>query len=112
MPINDGWISLVIAGSLIVLFFIVGFYWIFQKVIISEKGIKVLLLNRVLKECTWEEVGSIEKAVYWRFPAVRVKLTNGKEIHLDRRKCIERAIEHYSNMRIKSIDEVDEPWIA
>ena len=38
---NYGWISLVAAASLMCLFFIVGFYWIFQRVIIDENGIKV-----------------------------------------------------------------------
>ena len=46
---NLGWILLVAPLSLYVLFFLFGFYWIFQKVIIDERGIKITLLNKILK---------------------------------------------------------------
>ena len=51
---NFGWILLVISISLIVLFFLLGFYWIFQKVLINEKGIQIVLLNKIIKECYCE----------------------------------------------------------
>ena len=42
---NFGWILLIISLSLIVLFFLIGFYWIFQMVYIDESGIKIIFIN-------------------------------------------------------------------
>ena len=42
---NYGWLLLIFSIFLIILFFIIGFYWIFQKVIFDEKGIKIVFFN-------------------------------------------------------------------
>ena len=98
---NFGWILLVISISLIVLFFLLGFYWIFQKVLINEKGIQIVFLNKIIKECYWKEIESIEDANIMKNPAIRIKLFNGSEIHLDKRKSIIAAIELCSNRIVK-----------
>ncbi len=97
---NFGFILLIIALSLIALFFLIGFYWLFQKVIIDEKGIKIIFINKVLKKYKWEEVEIIEEANIMRNPALRIKLVNGLEIHLDKRKSIIKAIKKYSQKDI------------
>lgn len=93
---GSGWILLVIAVSLIILFFLFGFYWIFQRVIINEEGVKIFFLKKVIKKYTWDEVESIEEANIMRNPALNIKMMNGSEVHLDKRKAIIRTIEFYS----------------
>ncbi len=97
---NFGWILLVISFALIALFFIIGFYWIFQKVSIDESGIKILFINKIIKEFKWKEIESIGNANILRNPAIRIKNFNGAEIHLDKRKKIIELIERYSQNKI------------
>lgn len=86
--------------GLIASFFIFGFYFIFQKVIINEDGIKIVLIHKLMREHKWEEIETIEEANIMKNPALRIKLFNGSEIHLDNRKKIVNAIEKYSNKEI------------
>lgn len=89
-----GWILLVSPLSLIVLFFLIGFYWIFQKVIIDEMGIKIILLHKIIKESKWKKIDAIEEANIMKNPTIRIKLIDGSKIHLDKRKSIMKAIEN------------------
>lgn len=98
---NFGWVLLIISLCLIILFFLIGFYWIFQKVFIDENGIKVLFLNKIIKQYDWKEINIIEEANIMRNPAIRIKTINGSEIHLDRRKKIIKVIEKYSHILIE-----------
>ena len=86
--------------GLIASFFIFGFYFIFQKVIINEDGIKIVLIHKLMREHKWEEIETIEEANYMKNPALIINLVNGSEIHLDNRKIIVNAIEKYSNIKI------------
>ncbi len=97
---NTGWILLIISFVLISLFFLIGFYWIFQKVNFDENGIKITFINKIIKECKWTDVLDIEIANIMRNPALRIKLTNGSEIHLDKRQCIIKVIEKYLQKKI------------
>ena len=97
---NNGWILLIISLSLIALFFLIGFYWIFQMVSIDESGIKILFKSRIIKQLKWEEIDAIEEANIMRNPALRIKAFDGTEIHLDKRKQIVKAIEIYSQNKI------------
>ena len=83
---NFGWILLIISLSLIVLFFLIGFYWIFQKISIDEGGIKIYFMNKIVKQLKWEEIDIIEEANIMRNSAIRIKALNGTQIHLDKRK--------------------------
>ena len=58
---NFGWILLIISLSLIALFFLIGFYWIFQIVSIDEHGIKILFKRKIVKQLKWEEIDTIEE---------------------------------------------------
>ncbi|MBO5286934.1 MAG: hypothetical protein J6B34_02290 [Clostridia bacterium] len=95
-----GWILLVAPLSLFVLYFSLGSFWIFQKVVIDEMGIKIVLFRRVIRESKWEEIDTIEEANIMKNPAIRIILTNASEIHLDKRKSIIRAIEKYSQKNV------------
>lgn len=97
---NDGWILLVISFALIALFFLIGFYWIFQKVYIDESGIKIFFINKIIKELKWKKIESIENTNIMRNPAIRIKTFNGNEIHLDKRKKIIELSERYSQNKI------------
>lgn len=82
------------------LFFLIGFYWIFQIVYIDESGIKILFKSRIVKQLKWEEIDTIEEANIMRNPALKIKAFDGTEIHLDKRKQIVKAIEIYSQNKI------------
>ena len=93
-----GWIMLVAPLSLFILYFLIGFYWIFQKVIIDDNGIRIILINKIIKECKWYEIDIIEEANIMKNPAIRIKNIDGTEIHLDRRKNIIKVIEKHSKI--------------
>lgn len=97
---NLGWIMLVAPLSLFILYFLIGFYWIFQKVIIDDNGIRIILINKIIKECKWYEIDIIEEANIMKNPAIRIKNIDGSEIHLDKRKSIIQALEKYSKKKI------------
>lgn len=91
---------MVISFALIALFFLIGFYWIFQKVSIDESGIKILFINKIINEFKWKEIEPIENTNIMRNPAIRIKNFNGTEIHLDKRKKTIKLIERYSQNKI------------
>ena len=95
-----GWIMLVAPLSLFILYFLIGFYWIFQKVIIDDNGIRIILINKIIKECKWCQIDIIEEANIMKNPAIRIKNIDGTEIHLDKRKSIIQALEKYSKKKI------------
>ena len=95
-----GWILLIVALFLIISFFLLGFYWIFQKVIIDEKGIKIVIIHKILKDYTWNEISIIEETNIMKNPALRIKILDGSEIHLDKRKSIIETIKKYSGKNI------------
>ena len=95
-----GWIMLVAPLSLFILYFLIGFYWIFQKVIIDDNGIRIILINKIIKECKWYEIDIMEEANIMKNPAIRIKNIDGTEIHLDKRKSIIQALEKYSKKKI------------
>ena len=97
---NLGWIMLVAPLSLFILYFLIGFYWIFQKVIIDDNGIRIILINKIIKECKWYEIDIIEEANIMKNPAIRIINIDGTEIHLDKRKSIIQALEKYSKKKI------------
>ena len=95
-----GWIMLVAPLSLFILYFLIGFYWIFQKVIIDDNGIRIILINKIIKERKWCQIDIIEEANIMKNPAIRIKNIDGTEIHLDKRKSIIQALEKYSKKKI------------
>ena len=97
---NFGWILLIISLSLIALFFLIGFYWIFQITFIDEHGIKILFKSKIVKQLKWEEIDTIEEANIMRNPEIRIKALNGTQIHLDKRKKIIKVIEIYFQKKI------------
>ena len=97
-----GWILLVIAVSLVILYFSVGGYWIFQKVEFSKKGIKITLFGKTIQEVLWEDVEDIVRRNIMRNPAYVIVTKDTKEIHLDARSKIRNAIIFWGNEKTKS----------
>lgn len=93
---NSGWILLVIICMVFILFFLLGFYWIFQKVVIDNEGIKIVLLGKTLKYVEWNKIESIEKSNWMRNPVLKIKtLDDPYYIHLDYRKKIIAAVKMF-----------------
>jgi hypothetical protein len=93
------WVLLVIICMVFILFFLLGFYWIFQKVVIDNEGIKISLLNRTLKSLRWDEIISIKEVNHMRAPALEIEKYDGFKIYLDKRKNIINAIKQYYEMK-------------
>lgn len=57
---NNGWILLAFCVIVTFLFFAIGFYWIFQIVIIDRQGIKVIIMGKVIRNVPWDDVADIQ----------------------------------------------------
>jgi hypothetical protein len=88
---------------LVLLFFIVGFYWIFQIVEINSSGIVVKLFNRVIRSIRWEDVEDIRYANHFRNPVYNIIIKENKILYLDYRKKIKNAIICWGNDDIKEM---------
>ena len=98
---GNGWILLALAISLIILYFCIGFYWIFQKVEISNNGIEITILKKVIQKIKWDDVDDIIYTSVMRNPAYVIIIKESKKINLDSRKKIKNAILHFGNEKIK-----------
>lgn len=87
-------ILLFLTIALVFIYFIVGFYWIFQVVEFSEKGINIKLLKKELKFIYWSDITSIEKTSKMRNPAIKI-ISKQFIICLDDRKSILNIINYY-----------------
>ena len=98
---NNGWYLLIIAFSLIVLFFIFGGYWIFQTVEIDAKGIKTKIFKKIIRSVSWDDITEIKYASVMRNPAYVLSIDNEKNLNLDSRKSIKKAMNYYAPKSIK-----------
>lgn len=98
---NYGWILLVISAIIAFLYFGIGFYWIFQKVIITNNSIRIILLGRTISEYLWTDVANIKKSNHLRNPTLKITLKNGNFLYLDDRKKIRYAITTISKIDIE-----------
>ena len=94
---NNGWLLIACAVVVILIFFAMGFYWIFQMVEIDAKGIQVSFLGKQIRNVCWEQVEEIKPMTVLRNPAYVLLIRGEKNLNLDRRKKIRQAIEHYSD---------------
>lgn len=83
---NYGWIILIFIGALPLLFVIIGFYWIFQKVIIDENGVRVMFMNTLLHYYHYYEIEKYEFSNVMRNPSITIIMKDGKRLNIDRRK--------------------------
>ena len=94
---NNGWILLMFVAGVVVLFFVIGFYWIFQKIQIDEKGLHVKISRKTVRTILWSDVVCIEAKTVMKNSAYVVIVRNQKRLNLDRRKKILDAIRLYYN---------------
>lgn len=88
-------ISYMIGLPLITIIF--EFYWIFQFVSFDDLGIKIYLLNHLIKDVKWTDVKYIMYSNYMYNPTISLFLKNGSRINFDRRKKIVAVI--HKNMK-------------
>ena len=98
---NYGWILLIISAIIAFLYFGIGFYWIFQKVIITNNSIRIIFLGKTIREYLWTDVANIKKSNHLRNPALKITLKNGNFLYLDDRKKIRYAITTISKIDIE-----------
>ena len=93
---NYGWVSLIVIAATLCLFFILGFYWIFQKVTIDENGIRIMFFNKILSKCSFDEIENYKIESFMKMPTITIRTKSGKHIHLDRRNKILKCLESYN----------------
>lgn len=86
--------------SSILLYMVLGFYSIFQSVIIEQSGISICFFNKTIQKFRWDNIASIQNSNNDRNPAYKIVHKNGKVMYLDKRKAIKKAIETYYSREI------------
>ena len=92
---NNGWLLLVISAIIVFLFFAIGFYWFFQKVVIDKNGITILFFNKIIKHIAYCEVEKCKITFVMRSPSITIYTINKKHINLDHRKKITESLRYY-----------------
>ena len=91
------------------MFFIIGFFWIFQIIVIEKNGIEVRFFKITLRKIEWNEVEGIEYDSIMRNPAYIIKVKNSKNLNIDSRKKIKKALKYYGTKSIENmIDNLQE----
>lgn len=98
---GNSWLLLVFSVGIILLFFVIGFYWIFQVIEIDPHGICVKILQKTIRTIPWEEVVVIEERTVMKNPAYVVIVRDQEDLNLDKRKKVLSAIRFYSNDKIE-----------
>ena len=93
---NYGWVLLVIIPATFVLYFIIGFYWIFQTVTLDEKGIRVKFFNKTLKEFDIKDIDCFTIGTLYRNPIIAIQRKDGTRLNLDKRKKIIDYLKSYN----------------
>jgi len=95
----DSKITIIVIVGLLsphIIYFIVGFYWAFQKISIDKDAIVFYLFNRKIKELPWEEVEEISSnRIRIQFYVIKEKDKN-KYYNIYMSKAIESLINKYA----------------
>ncbi len=81
--------------AMLLLHLVLGFKFIFQYVIIDDRGISVCFFKKTLQRFRWTDIASIQKSSFARIRSYKIVLQNENFIYLERRKAIKEAIETY-----------------
>ena len=101
---NNGWILLTFAALLLILYFLIGFYWLFQKVEINNTGIKITLFHKILRNVAWKNIEEIKYTSFMRNPACVLKVKGEKNLNLDGRKAIKTVILYFANKNFENVE--------
>lgn len=90
-------ISIIIFSMIgaLLLYFAVGFYFLFQIVVIDDFGIRVKFFSKTIRNIPWEKVESVEAYHPGRGTVLRVIVRGEVPLWLDWRKKIRNAIGAY-----------------
>ena len=64
-------IVLSMIGALLI-FFAIGFYWVFQIAVIDESGITIQLFTKKLRHVSWNQITAIERSNRFRNPEIKI----------------------------------------
>ncbi len=92
---NYGWVCLVFIGTTLLLYFIIGFYWIFQTVAIDEKGVRVKFFNKTLKEFDIKDIECFAIGSIFRNPIIAIQRKDGDRLNIDKRKKALECLKYY-----------------
>ncbi len=84
----------------LVLYLLIGFYWVFQMIEVDERGIKVKLFSKTIRDISWDNIESITYGGVLRNPAYIIKVKNQKGLNIDSRKKIKQAFSFYGKREI------------
>ena len=98
-----GWVLLILSVALVALYFILGFYWIFQKIEIDRIGIKQTFCKKTIKEVLWENIDDITCTTVMKNPAYVITFNNTERLVLDKREKIRDAIKYFSNEKVNDM---------
>ncbi|MDD7264383.1 MAG: hypothetical protein PUH67_05235 [bacterium] len=85
--------------SIVALYLLLGFSYVFQFVSFDEKGIHVYLFKKEIKSYEWKNVTEIKKSNIYCGPVYAILFNNDSVLYLDRRKKIKEEIcKYYSKM--------------
>lgn len=84
----------------LLLYLVFGFKFIFQSVIIDERGISVCFFKKTLQRFRWTDIASIQKSSFAKIRSYKIVLQNENFIYLERRKAIKKAIETYYSREV------------
>ena len=90
-----GCVLLIISALIVCLYLGIGFYWIFQKVVIDKTGIKIMFFNKIIKQVHYDEVEKCKITNVMRNPSITIYVKNQGHINLEKRKKIIDSLNYY-----------------
>lgn len=100
-PHNVLIVTILVMSGLFIAFFIIGFYWLFQKVEITETGIKILLLSKTLRHIEWEQIEHYQYSNRFKNHEIKIIVKDEKPLFLDYRKRILELLQLYFSKEIQ-----------
>ena len=95
--LNCYWLDVYISLIMILLFFLVGWFWIFQIVTIDESGIKISIFNKILKKIKYTDIDYCFISNVARNPVISIKIKNDdKIVNIDDRKKARECLKFYN----------------
>lgn len=101
-PHNVLIVTILAMSGLFISFFIIGFYWLFQKVEITETGIKILFLSKTLRHIEWEQIEHHQYSNRFKNHEIKIIVKDEKPLFLDYRKRILELLQLYSSKKSRS----------
>ena len=88
--------------ALIFIYFLIGFYWIFQTVVFSQEGIALYFFRKKLQFIHWEDIQAIERTNVMKNPSLSFTVKGlQRRLNLDNRHSVKKAILHYGTPQIR-----------